>query len=333
MNKYPKLRTHTKRGRKSQVWTSWWYDMRGTGKPDIPLGSNHDEALKKWDEIHNRKPRITGTLEEAFEQWEREVLPRYDKCETLRDYTKSLRQLRPVFGPATWESVTLPDLNRYLKARTGKTRANREISLLSLIWNWARVEALTDLPWPASGMGKARWKNKERARQVEVTDAAFAAVYEAADQMLRDCLDLATATGLRLTDCRTVQIPPGDTLRVTSSKTNKVLEFAVSDSPVLAALVAKRKTMTTDHLMLLTAGKSKVSARMLRTRWDEAREKAAKANPQIADELRAMYLRDMRKRAAQLATDVSEASRLLQHSSTHTTRKHYRAGDKVRPVR
>jgi hypothetical protein len=34
-SKYPKLRVYVKRGRAGQVWTSYAYDMRGTGEPDI----------------------------------------------------------------------------------------------------------------------------------------------------------------------------------------------------------------------------------------------------------------------------------------------------------
>lgn len=41
-------------------------------------------------------------------------------------------------------------------------------------------------------------------------------------------------------------------------------------------------------------------------------------------DIRAMYLRDMRSRAANLAEDVEAASKLLQHSSKALTEKHYR---------
>jgi hypothetical protein len=147
-------------------------------------------------------------------------------------------------------------------------------------------------------------------------------------------MDLASATGLRLTDCRTVQIPPGDVLRVRASKTGKNAEFSLNDSPVLARLVSERRKISAPHLKLLTTSRNTpVSARMLRDRWDEAREKAAKAHPELADELRAMYLRDMRKRAADLAGSLQEASDLLQHSSKAVTARHYTSRTKLRPVR
>jgi len=44
----------------------------------------------------------------------------------------------------------------------------------------------------------------------------------------------------------------------------------------------------------------------------------------LAVDIKAMYLRDTRKRAADLADDMDEASKLLQHSSKSLTAKHYR---------
>lgn len=335
-SKYPRLRVYVKRGKAGQVWTSYAYDNRGTGKPDVALGNDRKQALKQWDELHNNKPRIAGTLEEAFGEWEKDVLPLYEKLVTRKGYAQNLSKLRPVFGRATWDQVTLPILKQYLKKRTAKTQANREISLLSIIWNWARTEGMTEIPFPAHGMNRSKWKNRERAREVEVTDELFNAIYAEADETLRDGMDLATATGLRLTDCREVPIPPGNVLRVGASKTGKHALFEVSASPVLSRLVEKRRAHKAAHLKLLTTPTGKeVSERMLRDRFAEARRLAAAKpeNKAIADELRGLILRDMRKRAAQLAGDVSEASKLLQHSSEAVTRKHYRQGDKVRPVR
>ena len=330
---HPRLRTHVRRGANGQVWTSWSYDGRPDGVPDVSLGNDYTEALKRWDQLHHHKPKIAGTLQEAFERWTLEVLPNYPVAGTRKSYAQQLKQLTPVFGPATWDQVGMPELKGYLKKRTAKTQGNRELAVLSIVWNYARGEGLTKLSWPAAGMEKSRWKNKEQPRRVEVTDALFAAVYAQAGAPLSACMDLASATGLRLTDCRTLQMPPGDILRVTASKTRKVAEFAVSESTVLTQLCTERRQNSAPHLMLLTHGNRPVSARMLRDWWDEAREKAAKAHPELADEIRALYLRDMRKRAADLAGSLQEASELLQHSSTAVTRRHYTSKDKLRPVR
>jgi hypothetical protein len=187
---------------------------------------------------------------------------------------------------------------------------------------------MTRCPWPAAGI--KGWKNKEHAREFEVTDILFAAVYAESDQTLKDCMDIATATGMRITDARTVRMPVDGIIRHKPSKTGKPVEFDTSTSPVLSLLVARRQTVKAHCVMLLcTPTGRQVTQTMLRDRWDDARTKAAAkavltGNADFAKEIQAMYLRDMRSRAADLAGNMADASKLLQHSSQALTAKHYR---------
>lgn len=328
-NRHPRLRSHTRRRASGKVVTYYFYDRRPEGQPDVPLGTDYEEAIKRWDELHNRAPRIAGTLEEAFGEWERGVLPTYTKAETVRGYRKGLKQLRPVFGGASWDGVLLRDLRDYLTARTGKTQANREIALLSLIWNWARIEGYTELAWPAAGMARSKWKNPEKPRAFRPNMTLFDLIYTEGDQVLKDCMDLATATGMRLTDCRTILLPRDDVLHLEASKTGKAADFDLSLSEVLPALLARRRLIKADHLMLLSTPTGRtVSATMLRARWDEARAKAAAKARKAEDEetaqaIERMWLRDMRKLASQLAGSRAAAAELLQHDDPRLTAKHY----------
>ena len=194
---------------------------------------------------------------------------------------------------------------------------------------------MTRLPWPAAGVKS--WKNEELARRFDVTDALFSAAYAQASPMLRDCMDIATATGMRLNDVRTVLLPAGDTLRLKASKTGKGADFDLTLSSVLPELVRRRRDLNASHLMLLsTPDGFPVTASMLRTAWDNARAAAAKLpeNKAIKAQLQAMYRRDMRKRASDLADSMEHASQLLQHSGTGVTEKHYRAKfSQLKPVR
>ena len=339
--KYPRLRSHSRKRKGGKVAVYYFYDMRPDGKPDVPLGTDYDEALKKWDEIHNRKPRIAGTLEEAFEAWEideEEGLLSYDNKETRRGFAKNLKQLRPPFGPATWDQVDLTVLKGYLRKRTAKVQGNREMSLLSIIWNWARGEGYTALPWPAAGLEKSKWKNTESARRMKVADPVYDAIFYEGDQTLRDCMAIGSATGMRLTDCINVLLPKGDTLHLEASKTGKEAEWDMSLSATLPDLLRRRRGLAADHLMLLsTSGGERVTLRMLRTRWDMARERAA-VKAYLADDdefgraIRALYLRDMRKRAAQKSESLEAASELLQHDNKRLTEKHYGAVRRLKPV-
>ena len=339
-SKFPRLRKHTRAGKGQQVWTSWYYDMRPEGKPDVPLGSDYDQAIEKWRELHEHQPRIRGTIEEAFERWEAEILPGYENAGTRRTYATNLRRLRPVFGPARWHTITFAVLKDYLRKRNAKTQANRELSVLQIVWNWARGEDLTTLQWPAAGLSRSRWKNKEQAREFEVTDALFAAVHAQGDQVLRDCMDLSSATGMRLTDCRTILLPRDDVLRLKASKTGKKADFDLALSQVLPDLLERRRAVKTTCLMLLvTPTGRQVSPTMLRDRWDAAREAAAKharaaGDEALAKDIEAMWLRDMRKMAADRADSDEAAAELLQHGDKRLTQKHYRTrATRLKPVR
>lgn len=240
---YPRLRIRIRRRKSGKVVVYYFYDATAAGGGEIALGADYDWAVAQWKEINARgtaQPTIAGTLEEAFSRWEAEVLPEYKSAETKRGYAKSLRMMRPAFANATWDKVDLPTIKAYLKKRTAKTQGNREMALLSIVWNWSRGEGLTTLPWPAAGMERSRWKNKERARKIKVQDAVYDAIYAEAPQHIRDCMDLGSATGMRLTDCITVLMPRGQILTLEANKTGKEAEWDLNLSQVLPGLVARR---------------------------------------------------------------------------------------------
>ncbi|MEY4416893.1 MAG: hypothetical protein RIQ53_4186 [Pseudomonadota bacterium] len=324
--KHPRLRSHTWRTAGGEVRTAYYYDMRPDGQRDIPLGTDYQAALIRWHELYHDAPAAAGTLREAFDRWEAEVLPGYQQPRTRRDYALCLTQLRPVFQDARWADITLPVLKAYLTKRSAKTRANRELSILSIVWNWSRLEGLTELQWPAAGMQRSKWKNREKPREYEVQADVYTEIYAHGDQVLRDGMDIAAATGLRLTDVTAVQIPADGILRGEASKTGKRYAIDISESPTLSPLLARRRTYRVAHTRLLSTPTGIVSQRMLSDRFVRAREAAA-ADPEyaaISDQIRAMYLRDLRKLAATEASSLEAAQELLQHDSPRLTRVHYR---------
>lgn len=330
-SKHPGLRAHTWRAASGERKTAYYLDNRDgsiqkDGPSELPLGTDFDAALARWRELKLLKPLEKGTIKAAFDEWARDVLPTY-KPVTRRDYTLCLTQLRPVFDTAPWHEVDMPVLAAYLRGRTGKTRANRELAVLSIVWNWAILRGLTKAPYPAAGLNRSRWKNQEHARIIDVTPELFAAVYVEADQVLRDAMDIASATGLRLTDVVSVAMPGTDgVMRGEASKTGKRFSFDAAGSEVLRPLLARRRTYRVSHLMLLSTPTRSVTWRMLNERWSEARERAAgKAeNRHMRTDLLRLVLRDMRKFAANSADSLEDAADLLQHPDKRLTAKHYR---------
>lgn len=324
--KYPRLRSKVYKGAGGQVWTYYLYDMRGTGENDVRLGTDYAQALAQWRNLHDHVPMTVGRIQEAIGRWRAEVLPTYTVKNTFAQYKSYLLNVEAAFGQMAWHEVRLPTLRTYLKARSAKTSANREMAVLALVWKSARMWEMTELLWPAAGLTGSDWKNEESKRQIEVTDAMFDAIYIKADRILRDAMDIATSTGMRITDVRTIRMPVNGVLRFKASKTGKWAEFDVSTSPVLSALVERREAMKAHCVMLLCSDTGRqVSERMLsENRWNKAKRAAIEANPKMRAELSGLYLRDLRKRAADLAPDMESASKLLQHSSLKLTSDHYR---------
>lgn len=358
VSKHPRFRTLVRKGKGGKVNVYYAYDRRPDGLPDVQLGKDYEEALAKWDELHNGRRRVRGTIQEAIDHWVREVLPTYSNAGTRRNYAANLKKIGEVFGGAVWEDITLLVLKKYLTERKNKndptkkagTTANREIAAFQIVWNWARqtapegrTEAYTILPWPAAGMERSKWKNPEQAREFEVTPELFAAVYVQACQFIRDTMDLSSATGMRLYDCISVVLPADSILHLKASKTGKKADFDLALSQVLPAMLERRRAYQANHLMVIsTPDGFPVHPKDLRREWDKARAKAAEAaraagTPEgeaFAQAIEAMWLRDMRKFAADHAANTAAASELLQHSSVALTRKHYRTrGDALKPVR
>ena len=348
VTKHPRLRTLVRRMKGGRVHTYYRYDMRGTGKPDIDLGKDWNTAITKWDELHNKKPARVGLVQQGIDDWREKVLigtkdspSPYTNPETRRDYTRWVRRIEAWCGHKTWAEITLPVLKGYLRKRTGKTQANRELSAFQIVWNHARVEGFTDLPWPAAGMEKSGWKNPEQAREREITDEMFDLVHAQGDQILRDAMDIASATGMRVTDVRTIPLPPGDQLQLKASKTGKKTDFTISLSVVLPDVIRRRRANKKAlHLKLLAAPSGReVSYRMLADRFAKAREmaaaKALKADQrELAEAITGMILRDCRKYAADKAETIEDAQKLLQHGSAATTVRHYRTkADRGKTVR
>jgi hypothetical protein len=338
-SEYPLLRRHVRRRKDGTEVTYYYYDRRSEKKPQVSLGTDFDAAVTKWKELHNGIPDTSGMLQVAFTRWREQALPKYTNKETKRCYELQLRRIERAFGEATWDGVKLTHLIQYLELRSAKVQANREMSVLSIVWNWARKQGLTELPFPAAGLKRSQWKNKESAREIGVTDEVCKAIYQKGCQVVRTYIDVSTSTGLRQKDCRELTLPVGNELMVTASKTGKKAVFRLEDSEVLPGLIEARRALEVPHDRVLTDGCRPVAGRKLRKRWYQARQEAVtealQANrPDLAQVLKRLISTDMRKFASDQAEDLEAASKLLQHDDLHLTRKHYRRKpEKLKPVR
>lgn len=334
-NAVPRLRLRLKpNGR-----IHYYYDHGGTPRRLEALGSDYGLTIKRWAEIERetRSPRVAAavTFRAVVDRYRSEVIPTKAQ-RTQRDNAHELTKLIAFFDdpPAPLEAIQPQHIRQYLAWRAkAPVRANREVALLSHVWNFARDRGYTALPNPCTGIKK----NREEGRDVYVEDDVFRSVWRAADIALRDALDLAYLTGQRPADVYAMDeraIADGS-LKVRQGKTKEKLRIAVVGE--LAALLdrikARKAGLVIRSTRLVVDERGCALGRdALRYRFDRARERAGIAKGDF-------QFRDLRAKAgtdkADSAGDVRQAQVQLGHASIVMT-EHYlrkRKGTKTTPTR
>ena len=329
------------RARRQKSGRVHYYYDHGVGKDgkrhEQPLGSDYSLAVKRWAEIEGERkppPQTAVMFRHIADRYRMEIIP--TKAErTRKDNLHELSWLLKFFDdpPAPFEAIRPIHVRQYIDWRTAKVRANREVALLSHLWNWAREKGYTDLPNPCEGVRR----NRENGRDVYVEDETYRAVYAAADQALRDAMDLAYLTGQRVADVWAMDerqhTPTG--LDIKQQKTSARLRLEVTgELAVLLERIRSRKRGLKLYSTRLIVGDDglPLGRDALRYRFDQAR---AAAGVKKAD----FQMRDLRAKAgtdkADSAGDIRQAQVQLGHGSVTTTERYVRKrrGAKVTPTR
>jgi len=318
----------------------YYYD-HGIGpdgkRRETPLGSDYGLAIKRWAEIeHERNPPAAAitTFRHVADRYRADVIPT-KALRTQKDNIHELSWLLKFFDdpPGPFEAIKPIHVRQYIDWRTAKVRANREVALLSHLWNWAREKGYTDLPNPCEGVRR----NKETGRDVYVEDGTYAKVYGKADQPLRDALDLAYLTGQRVADVWALderQVTQAGLL-IRQGKTGAKLAMEVTGElrALLDRIMARKRGLTLRSTRLIVDERGLAIGRdALRYRFDKARELAGVDKGSF-------QFRDLRAKAgtdkADTAGDIREAQAQLGHASVVMT-EHYvrkRRGAKTTPTR
>lgn len=329
-----------------KLWVGYYYDGRDADgkRQEVPLGTDLAEAKLEWARLEYKvKPKVMTTLGELFDRYERDVMPTKSP-RTQKDNKYEMERLRSAFADAPIEAVSPPVIAQYRDARTAKTRANREIALLSHVFTMA-------MEWGFAERNPclAVRRNKEKVRDFYAADEIWSAVYVEGDQGLKDAMDLAYLAGQRPAD--TLKISTADVdqdyLWIDQNKTDKKLRIRrhvdgqlTGLGMFLEALLERRKLQGVRNSRLITNDSGlRMSWEMLRNRFSEARDKAARklvaeGNDDLAVKVRQFQFRDIRPKAASEIEDISHASRLLGHSREEITKRVYRrVGEVVSPTK
>ena len=221
-----------------KVWESFYYNGRdASGKRvEIPLGNDLNEAKRKWAELECKEaPAETGLMRFIFDRYERDIIPAKAR-NTQKDNALCMTKLRAVFDTAPIDGITPQIIAQYRDKRgaTAPVRANREMALLSHIWNVAREWGYTAKENPVKGVRK----NKEKPRDFYADDTIWAAVYAQACDELKDAMDVNYLTGQRPADVLKMMLTDikDGALEVRQNKTKKRLRIMLEDNGVRSEL-------------------------------------------------------------------------------------------------
>lgn len=333
----PRMLRRTKRLKSGAIWVGYYYngkDEQGKRK-EYPLGTDLNEAKRKWAEFECVPAAVdTSLMRFIFDRYEKNIVPT-KAPRTQKDNLEAIRQLR-VFDSAPINALTPQHIAQYRDKRSAKVRANREISLLSHIFNMAREWGYTSKENPAKGIKK----NTEKPREFYADAQIWDAVYSVASQELKDAMDLAYLTGQRVADVlkmMELHIVDG-ALEVDQGKTGKKLRILIEVDGVrsqLGLLLDRIRARKVRSLYLIaTPEGQRLYKWTLRTRFDKARIDAAAAHPSLAKRIGEFQFRDIRPKAASEIADLTNASKLLGHTETQITKRVYRrVGETVKPTK
>ena len=345
----PRMLRRKKKLKSGKFWTAYYYNGRDEAgqRKEIPLGPDLNEAKRKWAELECKPaPVETGLMSHIFGRYEREIIPG-KAIRTQRDNLLCIKQLRLVFDTAPINAITPQHIAQYRDKRTARVRANREITLLSHIFNLAREWGYTARDNPARGVRK----NKEQPRDFYADAAVWDAVYEHAPVELRDAMDLSYLTGQRPADVLKMaekDIRDG-ALEVKQNKTHKRLRILIdnvdgtrTELGNLLDRIRARPRKVRSLFLIATPSGVVLNRGTLRVRFDAARLAAAEAaeaaatpeSSALAVRIRQFQFRDIRPKAASEIGDLGLASRLLGHTQQEITKKVYlRVGETVKPTK
>lgn len=284
------------------------------------LGKDYASAMAAWSKliVPTVRPEIY-TINDLLDRYSREVLP--GKAErTQKDNLQEMRFLRAFFGEIAIVHVTSAMVAEYVETREAKTRANREIALLSHAFNKAILwGCTTHNPCSIPGL-----RNTETPRDRYVTDEEVEAFKEHCPAWLKTYIDLKLLLGLRQQNMLALRHEDlqSDAIRVEimkRKKTEKVTRLKILRSPEVDAVLASLKTKS-GHCFQTTSG-NPYSSSGFNSIWKRAMVKFVSTGGERFHE------HDLRGKVATDMGDARAAQQLLGHKTLAQTEEYIKSRD------
>lgn len=331
----PRLRTR----RNSDGTLRYYYEhdeVDGKRKLD-PLGNDRVKALQRWAELEGKRVpsphRDVYTFGDVAKEYRKREMSS-KSAETQRQYDLYLARLTASMGDKPVDEITpadVADIWQSTRDKRGLVTANRTKATLSAVLNCGRLWGMMKVANPCAGV---RGKKEDGRKDVLINDQLYQAVYDVADQPLRNAMDLADLTSQRPGDVLPMSEANihGELLYVRQKKTGAVvvIEIVGKLAQLIERLRAWRGTEIVESPYLIRDERgARLTRGQLRSRFDKAREKAG-------IEKKDFQFRDLRARGVtnKVVNEGLEAGqRLAGHSGPGMTAHYTRGTRPVKPSR
>jgi len=297
-----------------------WAALEGKPRTEAPLAADE----KSLAGIHARH------LAWANDRSKSGLTPR-----TLADREKYWGKLEPVFGGMPIDALQPAHMLQYFDRRSSQVSGKKELKYLSVVCNWARARGYMTAPNPLAGILR-QMKVKER-RDIYVSDADLARVYQHAGPVVRDALDLAYITGQRPADVRKMRwdhVRDG-AIEIQQGKTGAKLRIEIAGE--LATLLDRIRARGVVGMTLLADPKGQPLKQFgyFRSQFDRARAAAEAEALANKEPFTRFQLRDLRAKTATDSESMASARKLLGHSTEAMTADYVRErrGERVSALR
>jgi integrase len=322
----PKLRQTNKHLPRRVYWKHGAFYLVTAENKWIRLGKSEAEMYASLSRLQNQDTSLEPSMSALFARYLAEVVPT-KAPRTQNDNQKELNNLEKSFGKLDPKKIKPIHVYQYLDARgkTARTRANREIALLSHVFSYA-------IRWGICEHNPCREVRKlsEKPRDRYVEDWEYAAVYAIAPTIIKAAMEVAVITGMRQGDILALKRTDctSEGLSVVQSKTRKkqIFQWTPGLRSALDQAIAIDRSISSIWIFATTTGR-RYSSSGFQTAWHRLMDKA------IADGLltNRFTFHDLRAKAG---SEHEDATRLLGHQNPATTRRVYiRKPDKVKPNR
>lgn len=258
---------------------------------------------------------------------------------TRKDYSDAWKQLEPAMGEAKPHEVTQVLVREYMDARSSKTRANRERSLLRTIFKWGIERGYAEKD-PTEGVRTF----KEAARTRYVSDEEYDAVYKLAPPTVQIAMEIAYLCAAREADVLRLKwsdvrengifIRQGKTNKAQVKLWTKRLRDVIDQARALrkeaeAAREAKGKVVTSIYVIQARSGQ-KYTESGFKAVW---RKVLLKWLGEDADTNHPQWFTFHDLKAKSITDYEGDKQRFSGHSSKRVMERHYnRKPDEVRAL-